>query len=300
MRTSVVILNYNGYTDTVECIDSIRQSGHRCQLILVDNASSGNELSRLQEYLWRDELLVGNSENSGYAGGCNTGLERAFSDGADAVFLLNNDVIVDHDCVGELVAVLEQYEDVGVIGPMVLYHNDPEVVSFAGMAGEVERARYRRLDQNRSTSAIVQGIVPTLYQEGCAIMITRRCYQQVGGFDERLWAYWEDADYCQRVRRAGYRVLCNRRARVWHKVSRSFGDYYCRTPQAVYLNTRNELLFHRRYAPTNAADRLLVLTRIWGKAPRRAGGILFHAKRFRWRNLASLLFGTIAGTFGRS
>lgn len=292
----VVILNYNGYADTIECIKSVRASTYKCRLIVIDNASPRNDAELLSAYLNDDEMLLRASANLGYAGGCNLGLDFAFRNGADAVFVLNNDTWVDANCLAQLISALNLKNDIGIVGPKILFYDDPLTVAFAGITVDPKRVKYERLGYLDSDSGQFESLIPTSYQEGCALLITRNCYNTIGGFDVELWSYWEENDLCFRARSKGFEVMCQQSAKVWHKVSASFGDYYNRSPAAVYFQVRNWVLFHRRYAG-NRIETTGAILRILSRVPRQALGILIKGKRNRIKNFRIYILAMFVGLF---
>jgi hypothetical protein len=291
---TVIILNYNGFNHTSECIKSVRQSTYKpLSLIVVDNASTDNSVIQLKEILAPDELIE-LSINGGYTYGNNIGIEHAFNKGADYVFIINNDTVIDPNCVKYLVEAAIEHDEIGIIGPKVLYYSDPEKINFAGITGNLHKAKYNRIGLNQIDNGQYEELVDTFYQDGCALMVSRTCFSKIGGFDESLWAYSEDTDLCMRAKLAGFRVCCLQSAKMWHKISASFGDHYRKSPLAMYYSTRNMYIFHRRYAGS-FLRRIGVILILFGRMPRRFLSILFKSKENKWMNFYIYVAATVIG-----
>ena len=289
----VIILNYNGYELTRECLNSVRKSTYRpLSILVVDNASTDNSVCNLKKLLPADNLIE-LSVNGGYPYGNNVGIEHAFCRGAQYVLITNNDIIVDRDCIKYLYQAISHDKTIGIIGPKVLYYSSPNTINYAGIKGCIGRARYKRIGLNETDNGQYEGLVDTLYQDGCALLLSKSCYEKIGGFDEWLWGYSEDFDLCMRARLAGFRVCCLQSARVWHKVSATFGTYYTKLHSTYYL-VRNSYIFHRRYAGSRL-DTIRVILTLLSRTPRRLASIAFKAKNSRIKNLWMLLAATLVG-----
>jgi len=295
-KITVVVLNYNGFKHTSECLASLRKSSlNPLSVIVVDSASTDDSVMQLERILNPDELIK-LASNGGYSYGNNIALAQAFSNGAEYVFIINNDTVLDHDCIADLINIVSKDTSIGIIGPKVLYYSEPDRINYAGMTGSIEYAKYRRVGLNETDTGQYTGLIETLYQDGCALLITKSCYKAIGGFDELLWAYSEDFDICVRARMAGFRVCCLQSAKIWHKVSASFGSYYERSPLAEYYSVRNNYIFHRRYAGA-VHKRIMVILILLSRMPRRLLSIVFKSRKNRLVNLYTNIIATLVGMF---
>jgi len=258
----VVILNYNGWQDTVECVKSLSKihdnSRYDLETIIIDNASANDSVKKLNEQL-ESVVMLENPENLGFAGGVNEGIRYALKSSADYVLLLNNDTIVDSKLVDKLLDAIEN-EKVGAVVPKIYfekgyeYHKNKykkdelgKVIWYAG--GEMD---WRNLNgENRGVDEVDRGqydeLLETKLATGCCMLVRADVLKKVGILDERYFLYYEDADFSQRIRRARYKIIYQPEAIVWHKNAGSGGgsgselqDYYI---------TRNRLLFGMSYAP---------------------------------------------------
>jgi GT2 family glycosyltransferase len=212
-----VVLSWNGREDTLACLqslDDVRYAGGH-QVLLVDNASTDDTVEAVRTRFPEVRVIV-NPRNLGYAAGCNVGGRAALNAGADYVWLLNNDVTVEADALGEMVRLAEDDRRVGVVGPRV---RTPTGVDELGAWWDFSRARV--------VPALGRDAPPDAdrlyvdYVWGCAMLLSAPLLWEVGLFDERYVAYFEDADLCWRARARGYIVVAAPSARVRHAGSQA-------------------------------------------------------------------------------
>jgi GT2 family glycosyltransferase len=239
-HVAVIVLNWNRRQDTLECLQSLRGLTYpHYELIVVDNGSTDGSVQAIRE-AFPAICLLANPENLGFAEGNNVGMRHVLSGEADYVFLLNNDTVVAPALLDELVATAQADPRVGVVGPKIYYYDRRDTLWYAGAReqwlrrlpatvglDEIDRGQY---DQVRETACVY----------GTAMLIRRQVLEEVGLLDERFFCYHEDADFCMRVRGAGYRCVYNPRGLVWHKVSASTrGTSHVQD----YMRARGRILF---------------------------------------------------------
>ena len=275
----IVIVNWNGTADTLECLDTVSRLEYTpYRVYVVDNGSSSSCAPDVRSRYPNVEVLE-LSDNRGFAGGCNVGIGRALADGAQYVWLLNNDTVVESSTLSELVEVLESDSACGIAGSKVLRFDERAIIDHAGGivfpwwgsarhrgAGEEDRGQYDRVE-------------PVDYVTGCSLLVRRAVVDSVGLLPEVYFLYFEETEWCVRAGRLGWRVLYAPRSRVYHKVGHSVGRG---TPLVTYYFARNSLLFIKRNFPT-----ALPLSLLWW--PRYF--LLNNLFKRRTKNLASALRG---------
>jgi GT2 family glycosyltransferase len=251
-----VILNTNRREDTLACLVSLSKSSYRHFSILVlDNHSTDGSVEAIQEQFPQVEI-VPIAENRGYAGNNNVGIDIAVKKGADWVFVLNEDTILDPDCLGRLVEVGEEDARTGIVGPMVYHFDEPKYIQSAGgMLGPYWQSIH--LAKDELDTGQWKDVHPVEWISGCAIMVRRAAIEQAGMIDERFFYYWEETEWCLRIGKAGWKVLHIPAARLWHKgVQRNYSP----KPSLMYYSTRNRLLMiSKHHAP------LKIWTQAWGE-----------------------------------
>ncbi len=241
----IIILHFNNTADTISCLISCRKIMYEnFRMLVVDN--SGAEGSGFQQEETVDILQTG--KNLGYAGGMNVGIRHALKEGAEYVWLLNNDTVVDGRCLDHMVRAAESDERVGMVGPKIYYLDKPDAIWYAG--GEVA------LERGGLTSHIGKDIKDdgsynersvTEYVTGCSILTKRQMIEDVGLLDEKYFLYFEDADWSLRARQRGWKLIYEPNAKVWHKEGAQSEKAY--SPRFIYYTLRNRLYFMKRFAP---------------------------------------------------
>jgi GT2 family glycosyltransferase len=180
--------------------------------------------------------------NLGYAGGNNYGLRYAIKNGADYILLLNNDIIVDTQLLNYFIKAAHRIPDWGMLSAKIYYFSQPNKIWYAGARRIKKTANFTHLgkgciDNGKDFSALVE----TDYACGCAIFLRTSVLKKIGLFDERFFLTYEETDLSYRAKALGYKCLLVPEAKVWHKVSVSFGGEH--SPLFIYFLTRNSLLW---------------------------------------------------------
>ena len=234
-KVFIVILNWNGIEDTKECLDSLKKLVYdNFKVVLVDNGSTDGSVSSIKcEY--PSVVLMENRDNLGYTEGNNIGMKYALENGADYLWLLNNDTVVQEEALQEMVKSAESSKEVGLLNPYIYYHDDPETLQFKGSIVDWENYSIRKLSTDKPENGSVEGSRTALW--GTALLIKREVVDAIGYLDERYFAYYEDEDYCLRALKKGFECAVVSKAKIYHKDSRSTGGYTA--PMQVFLRVRN-------------------------------------------------------------
>lgn len=250
----IVVLNWNGRSDTHECLASLRRLDYaNAHVLVVDNGSTDGSLEALSQD-HPDIPVLATGRNLGFAAGNNHGIEHALRKGADFVLLLNNDTVVDSALVSHFVEAAAANPNAAVFGPKILHYSEPNKLWYAGGywdekhlcfaergAGEQDRGEY---DERGETEWVI----------GCAMFIRASTFETVGTLEPAFFLNNEEIDFCSRVHRAGGSCMYVPQARVWHKVSASFGG--AESPLKTYFNARNRLLWAQRNAAVSLRVRI--------------------------------------------
>lgn len=240
-KVIILVLNWNGMVDTLACLASLAHLDyHDYEVVVVDNGSTDGPVTAVQEY-FPEVVIIENEENMGFAGGNNAGLRYALERDADYTLLLNNDTELAPDFLRRLVNAAETDPAVGIAGPTIYYHEQPDVIWSAGGAIDWRRGETRMIGLNEQDIGQF-GLEPRAvdFVTGCALLAKRAVIEQVGLLDERFFAYYEEAEWCVRAQRAGFQIRHVPQARVWHKIPLDARDS---SPSVHYYMVRNQLLF---------------------------------------------------------
>lgn len=243
-KVSIVLVNYNGDDDTVDCIKSLNKLKYKnYEVIVVDNASVTQQ--DFENRLPSNVVYIKSNKNLGFSGGNNLGIDYAMKHGADFILLLNNDTVVDENFLTILVEAARRYSDVGILTGKILYYSKQDYIWYAGGYMNLNRARIHHLHiQEKDELENVDREVS--FATGCMMMIPRKVIQNVGVLNDIFFMYSEDAEYCVRIQKAGYKILYIPEAKIYHKVSASSGGAGSKLSQ--YYRSRNEMYLVLHYA----------------------------------------------------
>lgn len=250
-RVEVVVLNWNGWRDTLDCVASLQKQNYaNFGLIVVDNGSTDGSPEHILGHHPFVELLQ-TGANLGFGGGCNAGIRAALERNADYVWLINSDSTVDVGALSEMVVTAEHNSQIGAVGSVLYEMDQVDQVQLWG-GGKVQfwsgRSRHQlkpsRLD----------------FVSGASLLLRREALEMIGLFDDQIFfMYWEDTDLGFRLRQAGWQLAVAEKSRVWHKQSASLGkgsqlldEYF----------TRSGVRFLRRYAPVPGLSVMFMVGRL--------------------------------------
>jgi GT2 family glycosyltransferase len=246
-KVAVVVLNWNGGEDTLDCIRSLQRLDYPdYEIIVVDNASTDGSPQTIRREFPR-LALVENDRNLGFAEGNNIGIRIALNKGSGYVLLLNNDTVVDPEILNVLVEAAEKDATIGFLGPKIYYHSEPRKIWFAGGVVDWRNGRAVHLGMGEEDVGQFGQQAEVDYITGCALFFRAEVCEKVGLMDSRFFLYYEETDWCARAKRAGYRIVFVPTAKVWHKISVSTGG--AESAVGYYYYARNKLLLARRNLP---------------------------------------------------
>lgn len=252
---AIILVNYKGRKDTLECLGSLGQLTYPARDVIVVCQPPDDGTAEAVRREHPNVRVIENRENNGFAGGNNVGMRAALAAGADYVFLLNNDTTVAPDLLEPLVALAESDRRIGIVGPKMLYHGEPDTIWSAGAKID-GRARVTRLgDGEKDVGGRAEAPRDVDFIVGCGLLARRALLEEIGLFDEQFFLYFEETDLCARARGRGWRVVYQPGARLWHKVSRSTG---ADSPLTLYYMWRNALLYLARHGTRAARLRTLL------------------------------------------
>jgi GT2 family glycosyltransferase len=258
-----IILNWNGWQDTIECLGALKQCTYtNLSTVVVDNGSTNDSVGRIKAFR-PDILVLESGKNLGFAGGNNIGIRHAIRYSAEYVWLLNNDTIPAPDALTALVAKALTDNRIGAVGSVCYYADSPSAIEAWGGARVNLWIGYGR----NSTKPRQDDWFHSL--NGTSILVSTAAIKDAGLLDEGFFLYWEDTEFCLRLRKHGWRIAAAPASRIAHIVHGSTAG------NSVQLD---------RYQTASA----LRLLQLHSPAPRLAS-ILFLMIRFA-RRLVRLQF----------
>ncbi|MEI6807383.1 MAG: glycosyltransferase family 2 protein [bacterium] len=254
LTVGVVLVNWNSGSLTLSCIRSLMDAERKPDRIIVfDNASTDGSPDEIIRIFPQVEL-VRHRDNLGFAAPCNAGARRFIQDGMDVIWLLNNDTVVGRHCLAALLEEFKEHPDVDVATGKILFSEPRDRIWYGGSRWYRCALEPRHTGLGETDTGQYDQAVDTRFISGCCMAVRSVALQNVGLFDERYFAYSEDAEWCLRAAAAGIRMRYQPRALLWHAVSASVSKNTMDTnsgtvsPLFIYLSVRNRIFLIRQHA----------------------------------------------------
>lgn len=242
-KVCIIIVNYNGTSDTVHCIESLKKQHYpNVEIVVVDNCS--NEVSKLESYLEESNVrFLKLASNRGFAAGNNAGVRfaNAHYNDIDYFLMLNNDTVVDSDFITPLVNEIDFDEKIGACCSHINYFENPCHTWYGGghinwkTGSSVHETKAKEIGEPKDVDFLT----------GCAMLFPAKLINEIGYLNEDYFLFYEDAEYSVKIKRAGYRLRYVPTSLVLHKVSSTAG---LKSPLSNYYGTRNKMYFMSLYS----------------------------------------------------
>lgn len=248
-KVGIIILNYNNADTTLRCVESIKSINYsNYLLVIVDNYSTDNSYEFLKKNLEDVDCLLRTDMNGGYAYGNNMGIRYVLERECEYVLILNNDVILENDTLEKLVNYSEKQSGVGVVGPAILeFISGDGIIQSTGANNNMFKGTSQLLNHGRSISALSSDVLYPDYLGGSCLLVSKKVIREVGLIPEDYFLFYEENEWCLKIRKNGYKIICDPEAKVYHFGSESINKI---NGLSYYFMIRNVIIFERR----NASD----------------------------------------------
>lgn len=231
-KIAVILVDYHNWPDTLACLKSIPNNKNILKVV-VEQAAAKNI-----KYNFPHTKFILSKKNIGFAAANNLGIKYALRQNCTYLFLLNNDTIVNSQTIKSLTEFMQNKSACGICSPVNYFYQSKKVAFSGGKINKFNGLTPHRHDlpkKNRRSGFIT----------GASMFIRSSILNKTGSMSEDYFLYYEDTDFCEKVKRAGYELWVVAGARIEHKVSQTaqvnpFIYYYCQ---------RNRLLFFSRHCP---------------------------------------------------
>ena len=244
---SLITLNLNQAAVTEALLVSIfsKNTYPDIEIIVVDNNSIIDPVPQWKEK-YPTVKFIRAEKNLGFTGGNNLGMKYAKG---DYIFVINNDTEVTASLIGRLVETLEQHPEIGVISPKINYFEDPGMLQYTGYTKmNYYTARNKCIGQYEKDEGQYDYLTgKTGYAHGAAMLVKREALEKAGLLSDNFFIYYEELDWCERIKKAGYEIWVDMQALLYHKESITVGK---QSAFKEYYMTRNRILFNRKHATT--------------------------------------------------
>ncbi len=250
---AIIIVNWNSYNVTAACLLSLRSIDYgNFETIVVDNGSEDNSVEEIRAQ-FPEATLLRNSENRGFTGGNNTGIQYALDQGKDLIMLLNNDTIVTSGFASILIKELLIDKSIGAIHPKIMYNQEREIIWSAGGFMNFFFFLTKQRGLNEKDLGQYNESSDVEWVTGCCFLTRSKIVREVGLLDDKFFIYYEDGDWSFRIKAHGYRLRYEPRSLIYHEVGKSNENRKGHeegniSPFTRYQSVRNHLFLVRRYA----------------------------------------------------
>ena len=246
---SMIILNWNGKEDTKECMNSLvnlRYPKEKIEIIVSDNGSEDgsqesikNHFRKLQKNNWNNLCLIENKKNLGAPMAYNIALKRV-NPGCEYILKLDNDVVLSKGSLSEMLKIFNEEENIGIVGPKIMHYDNPKKISHGAGFLNTTTGQISNVDSPKK--------IECDFVTGCTMLIKKNILKELESFlDEKFFIYWDDTDFCFRVKKMGYKILYTPITKVLHKVSSSTKAKE-KSIFSIYYYIRNKLLFIHKHS----------------------------------------------------
>lgn len=241
--TAVVILNYNGKKYLQQFLPIVQKHTPEANIIVADNGSTDDSVAFLEQFYPEVRLII-SKINHGFAGGYNEALKQLQAENWKYYILLNSDVEVSDHWLSPMLELMENDETIAACQPKIRSYLQKNKFEYAGASGGwldsfgYPFCRGRIFGITESDEGQYNNVQEIFWATGAAMMIRAKLFHDLGGFDADYFAHLEEIDLCWRLKRAGYKIMVQPHAVVYHVGG---GTLAYNTPFKTYLNFRNSL-----------------------------------------------------------
>ncbi len=269
-KVSIILINWNGLKDTVECLGSLSKISYsNYRILLIDNGSEDSESQYLLDKYLGSIEVIRLSRNIGYIKASNYAFKYLLKEEKpDYILQLDNDTIVDPNFLTELVKVAELRQSIGIVGAKIYHYDKPTQLQFvgedinlwtgdvSGMSKGLSRILGRpEFDGSEDKYDVAHEV--DFYSSWCTL-IKRGVFERVGLLDEKFFFGWEDIDFCMRAKKAGFKIVYVPASKIWHK----WKSATKLDGQLQYWGPKTRFYFMRKHA--NLAQRIVFYTYFFG------------------------------------
>jgi len=246
---AIIIINWRKYNLTKKCIQSVLDSSYEnFKIVLVDNEYQKN---RFSEFDKNDKIhIIKNETNEGFARANNQGINYSLKNGFDYVLLLNNDTLIKHDLL-ELLIKQSNTLNQKIIQPLILNYDSTKIWNAGGKINNFF-GTFKTLDKGKCFKNFKSDRAFTDWFTGCCVLIKSEIFNDIGYFDERFFAYYEDVDFSIRLKTKSHKIALMNESYLQHFESASSKSFNHNegnlSPYVHYLNIRNHILLLKKHS----------------------------------------------------
>ncbi|KKF48527.1 hypothetical protein AF59_08030 [Streptococcus uberis C5072] len=254
-QTAIVILNYNGWRDTTECLQSLLQNiSDQDTIVIIDNKSTNDSVEQIENFMKENLIeyikvkynaenklktasktkivLICSDKNLGFSGGNNIGIDFATENNFNYILFLNNDTIVKSNFIKPSIELLNSNKQIGLVGAKIFDYYNTDSYILGGKISRYFVSGYHHHNTEEFNEKFTEFI------SGCYMLTKTSIINKIGRWDEKYFLYLEDVEICNRYSQFGYKIISTNKSQIYHKE----GQSTTYKPIMYYYNTRNRLL----------------------------------------------------------
>lgn len=292
-KVFVITLNWNGKNWLGDCLSSILAMDYpNFEVVVVDNGSTDGSVEFVRQN-FPTIYVIETGSNLGYARGFNAGLEYATQNGAQYFLIMNNDTVIDSGALTALVETIQNQPNAGFVTGKIYFYDHPDILQTVGKKEDPIRWNGDHIGSGEKDIGQYENIEERVFLDDVMTLVSRRMYDEIGGYDPQFFLQSEEFDWQVRAKRRGWKFYYTPKAKLWHRVSMSMGGFG--NPIGRYFDIRSQMVVIARHGNLNQFIRYYIWTgfHVLNSFTR---GLL----RFNWARLKprlAMLLGFIAGTF---
>ena len=248
-KIAIIIINWKKYDFTLSCIDSVLKSSYKnFKIVLIDNESQKDLSNEFEKN--KNIHIIKNEKNEGFARANNQAIKYSIKNGFDYILLLNNDTIIKYDLLGSLIKQSNTLNQ-QIIQPLILNYDGSKIWNAGGTVnnffGTFHTLKKGKIFKNFKSNSCL-----TEWFTGCCVFINTDIFKDIGYFDERFFAYYEDIDFSIRLKKMGYSIALMTDSHLQHyesasskSINKTEGNL---SPYVHYLNIRNHILLLKKHS----------------------------------------------------
>ena len=242
-RVAIIVVNWRKYNMTANCIESVIKCNYpNYEIILVDNES---DISKVSIFMSRENIkTILNPKNEGFSKANNQGIEYALKNNFDYILLLNNDTVINNNLIDVLIKTI-QVKKVYAVQPLILNHDGRKIWNGGGKINYF-------IGTFSSSKKAYDSFKLIEWFTGCCCLFDSKLFKDIGKFDERFFAYYEDVDLSLRMKKSGYKIGFTSQTDLIHLESASSKFETSKegslNPFVHYLNIKNHILILRKHS----------------------------------------------------
>jgi GT2 family glycosyltransferase len=262
----IILVNWNKPQLTLSCVESLKKSSYKqYKIVIIDNGSIDNSLELLNSKTSDYHLLI-SDKNLGYTGGNNLGIKYALENDAEFILLLNNDTLVEYNTLEILINTISEDNNIGIVQPKIYYYPEKDVIWCGPTYLNKFLLRPKLVGYKQFGINLYNAKLNLSYAVGCATLIRKEVFLNIGLLDDDFFAVCEDVDFGIRATEAGYQILYVPTSIIYHMESISSGG--ADNSNYIYLQTRAFLIFINKHCKNRVHFYLVFFTFIFSTTRR--------------------------------